>query len=138
MRTTILLPLAAFAASCTVGDEGPAATSAVENATYGAADEEALAGRTAGEPRNCVRQQDVRNTRSLGGNTILFDGPGGVIYVNKATGSCPRIQPWHAISHRTINSSICSGELIRVFDPQTGVEYGGCSLGEFVPWRRTD
>ena len=96
----------------------------------------ALAGRTEGEPRNCVRQQDVRNTRSVGGNTILFDGPGGIVYVNRASGSCPRIQPWHAIRHRTINTSICSGELIRVFDPQTGVEYGGCSLGSFVPWRR--
>jgi len=131
MRMILLLPLAALAA-CTVGADRTAELNMSDSLDLS----DALTGRAEGEPRSCVRQQDVRNTRSVGGNTILFDGPGGIVYVNQASGSCPRIQPWHAIRHRTINNSICSGELIRVFDPQTGVEYGGCSLGEFTPWRR--
>jgi len=138
MRTAILLGAAALAVGCASERmDVSAAESAVMNVADGAELEEALEGRTAGEPRNCVRSQDVRNSRSAGRDTILFDGPGNTVYVNRTSGSCPRIQPWHAIRHRTISTSLCSGELIRVFDPQTGVEYGGCSLGAFVPWRRT-
>lgn len=133
MRTTMLLPLAALSA-CTMyaGDRETAAASADE-----AAATDALAGRSAGTPVSCVRQQDVRNSRSAGGNAILFDGPGGTVYLNRASGTCPVIQPWHAIRLQTSHTNMCAGELIRVFDPQTGVEYGGCTLGEFVPYRRT-
>ncbi len=131
MKPLILLAAAGLAA-CTMTRDGPVPADPDGEAMLS----EARAGRTARAPVNCVRQQDVRNTRSAGGNTILFDGPGSTVYVNQASGSCPRIQPWHAIRLRTINTQMCSGELIRVFDPQTGVEYGGCSLGRFVPWQR--
>ncbi|HEX8217022.1 MAG TPA: hypothetical protein VF577_06125 [Allosphingosinicella sp.] len=133
MRPAILLPLAALAACTMGGRDGPIPSDPDGDAVLS----EALAGRIEGEPRNCVRQQDILDTRSAGGNTLLFEAKGGLVYVNRAGGSCPRIQPWHAIRHRAINTSICSGELIRVFDPQSGIEFGGCSLGEFVPWRRT-
>ena len=137
MRTLILFASAALAAGCV---NEAADVSAGQSATMDTADDaklsEALAGRTAGEPRSCVRLQDVRNTRSVGRDTILFDGPGDVVYVNRARSSCPDIRSWHATRHRTVGTNICANELIRVFDPNTGIESGGCSLGEFVPWRR--
>jgi hypothetical protein len=135
MRTILAITAAAAAlAGCTMSRDGP--VSADSDADGEVLLAEALAGRTAGGPVNCVRSQDVRNTRSAGGGRVLFDGPGNVVYVNQTSGSCPAIRPWHAIRHRTVGTNICSGELIRVFDPQSGVEYGGCSLGAFVPWRR--
>ncbi len=133
MKTAALF--AAALSACAAGGDAPATTASAEGRGEVMLSE-ALAGRTQGEARNCVRQQDIRNARSAGGNTILFDGPGGVVYVNRASGSCPPITGRDAIRHRTINTAICSGELIRVYDPQTGVEKGGCSLGAFEPWRR--
>ncbi len=133
-RIAVIAATAAALGACTMHQDAAGSASAVMQGEVSLG--EALAGRSEGRPVNCVRSQDVRNTRSAGGNTILFDGPGGMIYVNRASGSCPRIQPWHAIRRRSISTNMCSGELIRVVDPQTGVEYGGCSLGEFVPWRR--
>jgi hypothetical protein len=128
---------AALVAGCVnESDEMSAAAAAVGNAVEADALAEALAGRTAGAPRSCVRLQDVRNTRGAGPDTILFDGPGDVVYVNRARSSCPDIKSWHAIRTRTLGTNLCSGELIRVFDPNSGIEFGGCSLGEFVPWRR--
>jgi hypothetical protein len=135
MKRPVLIAAVAALAGCTASTEAP--VSAAADAEGDAMLSAALAGRTAGEPRNCVRLQDVRNSRGAGAGTILFDGPGGTVYVNRTSGSCPRIQPWHALRHRTISNNLCSGEIIRVFDPQTGVEYGGCALGEFVPWRRS-
>jgi hypothetical protein len=133
MRTILLLATAALGA-CTMSSD--AAVDSTAAAADEASLEEALAGRTAGPAQHCVRQRDVRNSRSAGGGTILFDGPGDIVYANRTGSSCPRIQPWHALRHRTINTQLCAGELIRVFDPQSGIEFGGCSLGEFVPWRR--
>jgi hypothetical protein len=127
----MVLAATAALAACAVSRDGPVPADPDGDALLA----EALAGRIAGEPRSCVRSQELRNTRGAGDNWLLFDGPGRTVYVNQTNGSCPRIQPWHAIRLRTVSTSLCAGELIRVFDPQTGVEYGGCSLGEFVPWR---
>lgn len=133
MRTfVILLGSAALAACAAGGSEAPMRADADGEAVLA----KAIEGRTAGPPVSCVRQRDVRNTRGGGGNTILFDGTGGTVYVNQARGSCPAILPWHAISHRSISTNICTGEVVRIFDPQTGIEFGSCSLGEFVPYRR--
>ena len=129
MKTILLFAVVALA-SCAVSRDGPVPSDPDGDALLA----DALAGRIAGAPVACVRARDVRNTRSAGGNTILYDGPGRTLWVNHARGSCPRILPWHAIRHRTIGTSLCTGELIRVFDPQSGIEYGGCSLGEFVPY----
>jgi len=115
-----------------MGQGEPAPRNAGEEADLS----EALAGRSAGAPVSCVRQRDIRNSRSTGRNMILFDGPGSTIYVNEARGFCPRITPRDAIRYRTIGTNICEGELIRIFDPQTGIETGGCTLGSFTPYRR--
>jgi hypothetical protein len=34
-------------------------------------------------------------------------------------------------------SQLCRGDIVTVFDPISGVEFGGCSLGEFTPYRAT-
>jgi hypothetical protein len=126
-----LLGLAALAA-CTASADDRVEASAAEEAALG----EALGGRTAGRPVSCVRQQDLRNSRGAGPGTILFDGPGDLVYVNRTLSACPAIRPWYAIRHRTTQTAMCTGELIQVFDPANGVEYGGCTLGEFTPYRR--
>jgi hypothetical protein len=133
MRKFTLLPLAALAA-CTASAGGQVEATPAEEAAFSAA----IAGRTAGAPVACVRQRDLRNTRAAGPDTLLFDGPGGIVYVNRTKSSCPRIRPWHAILHRTSQTAMCTNELIRVFEPQSGIEFGGCTLGEFTPYRRGD
>lgn len=131
MKPIILLGTVLLAA-CAVTQDGPRAPDPAGDARL----VEALEGRIAGAAQSCVRRREIRNTRGAGNNMILFDGPGDIVYVNRARGLCPRIESWHAISHRSSSTDLCEGELIRVFDPQSGIEFGGCSLGEFVPWRR--
>ena len=134
MRTIMTLPLAAaLAAGCMTEAEVPLEADAE---VYQTTLDEATAGRTAGQPVSCVRQRDLRNSRAVGPTTIVFDGPGSVVYVNETRSECPRIRPWDAIRFRTISTNICEGELIRVFDPNTPIERGGCTLGAFTPYRR--
>jgi hypothetical protein len=131
MKPTIVIATVLLAA-CAAGREGTRAPDPAGDARLA----EAMAGRTAGDPQGCIRRQDIRGTSGGGNNVVLFEGPGDIVYVNRARGLCPRIETWHAVSHRTTSANLCEGELIRVFNPQSGIEYGGCTLGTFVPWRR--
>ena len=97
---------------------------------------EALAGRTAGTPVPCVSQRDLRSNRSVG-DAILFDGPGDIVYVNRPAGGCPSLDFGRVLITRTTSSRLCRGDIATVVDPVSGTEYGGCGLGDFVPYRRT-
>jgi hypothetical protein len=132
----IILPIAAAAAlgGCAMSD-GPETTAAT-SAEDGRALAEALGDRVAGPAQQCVQRNTLRGNRGYGERTIVFEGPGSTLYVNRTRSACPRLQPWNAIRIQTMGNSLCSNELVQVFDPATGTEYGGCSLGEFTPYRR--
>lgn len=99
----------------------------------------ALADRVpAGDPIACVRQRDLRGNTIIDEGTILFDGPGDMVYLNRTRSVCAGMRPWHALRFRTVGTQMCEGELIVAFDPASGMEYGGCTLGRFQPYRRRD
>lgn len=131
----LLVPALALTAACTASADTEAAVSAGETAeaTLGAR----LAGRVAGEPVSCVSMRNIRGSRIHDENTIVFEA-GSTLYVNRTRGACPSGRMSQALRYRTSATSLCSGEMVSVFDPTTGVEYGGCSLGEFTPYRRAN
>jgi hypothetical protein len=95
--------------------------------------EQALAGRTPGKPTSCIQLTRVDSSEIFDSGAILYRMRGGPDYLN-TPGNCPALRQNRAISTRTPSSSICSGDIIRVFDPVARFEYGGCGLGEFVPY----
>ena len=129
MKTCLLIPALALTAAC-MADTG------MDTAAAADAEAEALAGRTAGEPMSCVSLRDLGNNRSLGENAILFDGPGDLVYLNRPSGGCRSLDFGRALTTRTTSGQLCRGDIAHVFDPATGIEYGGCALGDFVPYRR--
>ncbi len=98
----------------------------------------ALEGRVADPPVACVRRADVRGNRIIDSRTILFDGPGSIVYLNRTRNSCAGIRDWHALRFRRMGTQMCEGDLVVAFAPTTGIEYGGCTLGEFEPYRRAE
>jgi hypothetical protein len=128
-RILPFLPLL-LVAGCTA--EPPAAASESDAARLAAA----LEGRTAGPPVSCVNQQSLRGNRSIGEGAILFDGPGGTIYVNRPPAGCPRIDAGRTLVTRTTTGQLCRGDIVNVVDVPSGTEYGSCGLGDFVPYNR--
>lgn len=127
-RILPFLPLL-LAAGCTA--QPPVAPSQSDAARLVAA----LEGRTAGPPMSCVSQLNLRSSRSIGEAAILFDGPGGVIYVNRPPAGCPSLEGRTMVT-RTSTTQLCRGDIVNVIDPASRTEYGSCSLGDFVPYRR--
>ena len=131
MKPIALLFLAGLAAGCAMQE--PVERAGPDESAIA----EAVRGRTAGPPVACVTQVGLRNTRTVAG-AILFEGPGDVVYVNRGPGGCQALAFGRAIRTRNPTGSLCAGDIVTAFEPVSGVEYGGCSLGEFVPYRRAD
>ena len=99
--------------------------------------ERMLSGKTPGEPQDCIWLREIDGTTIIDSQTILYRERRDTVYRNEIPdGGCPGLQNDRAFA--TMQPSdvrLCEGETIRVFDPQTGVEYGTCSIGEFTPYR---
>jgi hypothetical protein len=95
-----------------------------------------LAGRTAGAARTCIVQRDIRHTRTIADGVMLFEGPNDVLWVNRGSGGCAALRHGRAFHTVTPSTSLCRGDVVTVFDPVSGTEFGGCSLDDFVPYRR--
>ncbi|HVN76056.1 MAG TPA: hypothetical protein VMT19_07040 [Thermoanaerobaculaceae bacterium] len=138
MRTlTIALSAAIVIAGC--AHNAPSGVGArAEAASDEAGLAEALAGRTAGPPQECVAMADLGAQRSYGRGVIVFDGrTEDVVYVNRPPVACPGLDAGRALKSATTVTRLCRGDIVTVFDPVGGVGVGSCSLGQFVPYRRT-
>jgi len=132
MKTLLVLPLAALAA---IALTGPSAAGGRMT------DEEKLAkaieGRVAEAPVKCVNMRDLGGNKSAGETAIIFNGrTNKLIYVNRPAAGCPDLSFGRALQVRTTTTRLCRGDIVTVFDPLNGSQYGGCGLGEFTPYRR--
>ena len=139
MKTLLLLSAAILVAGCTssggASSGPPAQTQAAKDA---AALAEALSGRVAGEPVDCVNERDLGGNKSYGRDVILFTGnTGDVLYVNRPTGGCPEVGSGRALKTKITTGQLCRGDIVTVLDPVSRMELGSCALGAFTPYRRS-
>lgn len=131
MRYWMMLAAAGLASGCTADE--PIETAAADEARLAAQ----LAGyEPAGPPVNCVSLRDLDGNRSAGEGAIVFAGRGGRKWVNRPAGGCPSLEFGRALRTRTSSTQLCRGDIATVFDPVARIEYGGCGLGDFEPYRR--
>ncbi len=133
MKKLVLLSLALAAGGCTA-ERPPAQMSG--NAQNSLQAE--LAGRVqSGPPVSCVSSRLLGGNRSVGEGAIIFQTTGsGPVYVNRPPGGCPEILSGRALRTRTTSTQLCRGDIVSVFDPVSGIEYGSCGLGDFTPYSR--
>ena len=133
MRTVIfVLSAAIVAAGCT--HAGGAGAGAHADGAAGLAT--VLAGRVAGPPRDCVGESELGGNRSYGRDVIVFSGrTDDVLYVNRPLVGCPELSFGRALRVTTTTGQLCRGDIVSVFDPSTGMEFGSCALGQFTPYR---
>jgi hypothetical protein len=133
MKKIFLFPLVALAAGCMAERPLERADARTESLLA-----EALHGRvSAGPPQSCVQQRTLGGNRSAGEGAIIFDSMGrDLVYVNRPAAGCPEIRSGRAIKVRTTSAQLCRGDIVEVFDPVSGIGFGGCGLGDFEPYRR--
>ena len=131
MKTLLILACAGLAAGCTMND--PPEASADDEAKLAT---ELRDYEQRGDAVSCVSTTQLRGNRSAGEGAIIFEGLGANLWVNRPPGGCPDLRKHLALRTRTTGTQLCRGDIALVFDPGSGMSYGGCALGEFTPYRR--
>ena len=126
-----LLPL--VAGSLLLGGAAIAATPVDREAQLA----EALDGRVAGEPVDCIDLHRIRNTRIINDTAILYDA-GRTIYVNRPRAGADSLDRWDTIVTRLHSPRLCSIDTVQMIDPNSRILSGIVFLGEFVPYRREE
>jgi hypothetical protein len=132
MRMTLLLVGAAAIAGC-------APTAPVQRTAEARAHlDQLLVGRVAGPPQSCIHQLRTRDMVTIDDDTVVFK-VGSTYYRNDFRGEgCPSLSRGGSamVTKSTGGERLCSGEIITIQDTASGMMLGGCSFGEFVPYRK--
>ena len=128
----LMLTLAMGVAACAETPKDTAARAAAEDKTRAALDRE-LAGLVPGAPQSCLNPFDRRDMKTFG-ETLVFRS-GATRYVTRTTG-CQGVGGDNILVTRTPTGQLCRGDIATTVDRTSGFQNGGCSFGDFVPYRR--
>lgn len=134
MRTLVALACAGLASACTMNEPSEADRTASEASLSTALRDY----EPAGPPVSCVQTRELGGNHSAG-DAIVFEGTTrSRLFVNRPAAACPDIGSGRALQTRTFTNQLCRGDIATVFDPVSGITFGGCGLGDFQPYRRRE
>ena len=98
---------------------------------------EALAGRSPGPARQCIRNYRANNMRVIDDSTILFRD-GRTIYLQKPESPCSGLTNGSRtlVTRKFGTTDNCAGDINRLVDLTTGIQGGACVFGPFIPYTR--
>lgn len=94
-----------------------------------------LAGRAAGQPRDCVSTWSGANLVPRGRQALVYR-VGDTIWVNRLAAACPGLDEMSQIIVELHGSQYCRGDRFRAREPQVSIPGPICVLGSFTPYRR--
>ena len=132
MRVFIFATAVIGLCACATASE-PAQRSASAQRQY----DNLLAGKVAGKAEKCLPTYRSNDMTIIDDDTILFRD-GRTVYVNHPLGGCNNLsQSGRALVTRNVGPQLCRGDLATVVDNTSGMSLGACSLGDFVPYRKS-
>ena len=93
----------------------------------------ALAGKVAGEPRDCLPLMDTRDSQTFNGS-IVYNLGRSTAYRNDMQ-QCPMLGRDYIPVFNVIGSQVCRGDIVRFVDRLSGANWGSCVVGKFVPYK---
>ena len=101
----------------------------------GAAVAQALAGRVAGAPQECISEFGQDHPYVIDPQTIAY-GYGRTIYVNHLAGPCPSVDPMNVLITESHGGMFCRGDHIRGAAPGDIIPGPVCILNPWVPYTK--
>lgn len=94
---------------------------------------EALKGRVAGTPQNCISQAGINGPQIIDARTVLYrDGPR--IWRNELASDCPSLDQDSILVLELHGSQICKNDLLRPIDRGSRIPGPYCRFGQFTPY----
>ena len=125
MPYRLLAALALLAASAPTAAEAPA---------LGPKLKARLQDRVAGEPVSCVPVSSRTRTSVLDRNAIIVWRGQETYYVNFP--GCSTLREDRALIIDGDQKRVCEGDAMMVMNLETGITYGSCEMGPFIPYAR--
>lgn len=100
---------------------------------------QALAGKVAMRPVDCLPTFRSADMQVIDDNTLLFHDGGNRVFVQLPSGGCAPIGSGHytLVTNIIGSSRLCRGDISRVVDlTGGGFTVGSCAMNEFVPYER--
>lgn len=94
-----------------------------------------VAGRSAGEPVDCINLRDIRSSQIVNETAIIYRMNNGVIYVNRPNGA-GTLDRDDILVTRSITNRLCSIDIVQLVDRSSRFSSGSVGLSEFVPYRK--
>jgi hypothetical protein len=94
-----------------------------------------LAGRSAGEPQECVTASPGAGLAARDARTLVYRR-GATLWVNRLEAACPGLDPMSTLIVDVHGDRYCRGDRVRALDPGLTIPGPPCALGRFTPWRR--
>ncbi|RIA37983.1 hypothetical protein DFR49_3874 [Hephaestia caeni] len=114
---------------------GIAAGHPADNAKAEAKLADALEGRVAGTPVDCIQLHNIRSSRIFNGTAILYD-TGSTLYLNRPDSGATWLSDDDVLVTDTHSPQLCSIDTVRLFDNASHMPNGSVSLGKFVPYTK--
>ena len=92
-----------------------------------------LKDRVAGEPVSCVPVSSRTKTSVLDRNAIIV-ARGPTYYVNFP--GCSTLRDERALVIDGDKRRVCEGDAMMIMDLDSGITYGSCEMGPFIPYER--
>jgi len=96
---------------------------------------QALEGRVAGTPVDCIPLRDIRSSRVIDGTAILYD-TGSTLYLNRPDSGASWLDDNDVLVTDTHSSQLCSIDVVRLFDNASHTPDGSVGLGKFIPYSK--
>lgn len=97
---------------------------------------QALAGRVAGTPTDCIWQRQIRSSHIVDGTAILYEMTNGTIFVNRPVSGAPFLHRDLALITRSYSDQLCNIDIVTLYDTAARFDRGSIGLGQFVPYPR--
>lgn len=135
MRTALIFTLMALSAAATAGD-ARSSREADREAKVAADLAKTVKGLVRGDPVSCITSRSADRSRYLGDRAVAYIVSRNLVYVNTPRGGCTGLGNGRGLVTRSTTGQLCAGDFAEVRDFYTGIGYGACTLGEFVPYRK--
>lgn len=94
-----------------------------------------LAGRVAGETRDCINASTSRGLRAIDSRTLAYDD-GRTLWINRLGDDCPGVEPLATLIVEVQGGRYCRGDRVSGLEMGSIIPGPTCTLGSFTPYRR--
>jgi hypothetical protein len=95
-----------------------------------------LEGRLPGKPVQCINLRPTEGSEIIDGTAILYNGPGGRIYVNRPRSGADSLRDDDILLTKTITAQLCNTDIVTLLEPLSRFPRGFVNLGDFVPYAK--